>query len=234
MDFNLSAKVRFNAVYCLLLLIYFILFFASVDNLRTISFQWNSPEEREVWMKSQRSSLRADWAGACQRRRRLRPQRPALMPPPIEIGQTSWVGESQRAEGGLVSPGGETIKPRIHIRLKCNRVLETLIKALGLRLKLIHLIALLWPTFYIALAFSPISRLFHFIFLPLTLLSSHQLLFICDFLFRVSLPFLLFPQSSVFQDGSSEDRSVSGLLSPITTPRLSSYANYRLQYLMWS
>ena len=36
--------------------------------------------------------------------------------------------------GGLVSPGGETIKPEIHIRLKCNRELHTFTKALGMRL----------------------------------------------------------------------------------------------------
>lgn len=52
------------------------------------------------------------------------------------------MGESQRVEGGSVSPGGETIKSGIHSRLKCNKVLHTLIKALGLRLKLLHLIAL--------------------------------------------------------------------------------------------
>lgn len=38
----------------------------------------------------------------------------------------------------------------------------------------------------------------------------------------------------VFHCWSSEDQSVSGLLSPITTPRLSSSAVCRLQYLMWS
>lgn len=64
------------------------------------------------------------------------------MPLPVEIGQVSWVGESQRVEGGSVSPGGETIKPGNHTTLKCNKVLYTLIKALGLRLKLLHLIAL--------------------------------------------------------------------------------------------
>lgn len=43
------------------------------------------------------------------------------MPPHIEIGQVFWEGESRSARGGLVSPGGETIKPGLYIRLKCNR-----------------------------------------------------------------------------------------------------------------
>lgn len=61
------------------------------------------------------------------------------MPLHIEIGQACRVRESRRAEGGLVIPGGETIKPGIHIRLKCNKVLHTRIKALGLRLKLLYI-----------------------------------------------------------------------------------------------